>query len=295
MTRGILRTAILTTLVVAAGLAAWALFQTDEDHADPPTDRSDDAAFQDEPSVAADLGTTPGGAPDSARTNPGSRAPGVPRLLPADAALEDLRDALALEGDGRAAALAEAWQATGRVVARHGKVRREMHALIESEEDPLLRAVATSALGTDRSDANERWLRVRLGTAAAVEQRVGALVALAHPDADAGRPREGTVRVAALGGLACAYAALPEGASMRAATVQFLDATDGAEARDTLPVLVLAVRTSRDHAAALVTDGGKLRRFVRSLPVEDQRRLRDAARTHADLPRLVTRALEKID
>lgn len=289
------RTGILAALVLAAGLAAWALFQPHEDLAYAPSADGEDPPVDGPPAAtgAARPARSPVATPGAAGEQ-GAEA-GVQRLLPADAALEDLRDALALEGDARAAALREAWIATGRIAASRRKVLLELHELIRDESDDVLRGVATSALGATRTDENLRWLETRLAASATFEVRLGALIALARPGASAGRPRAGALRVNALGGLVCDYAVLPNDSSLDVELGRFLDDMHGERSREVLPILVHSVKTSARHAALLVNEKGTLRRFVATLGAPQRRALRDAALTHKDLPPSVRRTLEAVE
>jgi hypothetical protein len=163
---------------------------------------------------------------------PAAPAPpsGLPRLLPPDAALEDVRDALALE---EASARADALHEATRGLARFAGDERRLAALERlraAEPDPRVRAVALAALGASRDGVHLAWLALRLGRGPAPD-RLGALIALAED------PKGQPGRAATLGDLPYRYGALPERSDVRSALATLAPALDAATAADALPIV----------------------------------------------------------
>lgn len=171
---------------------------------------------------------------DEATPTPAADTPtptGVPRILPPDAAIEDVRDALAMgDDDARAAALRAAYGSMGRIAqAPRILAGLQRHAL--GIEDARVRGVTYAAIGANTSGTSHAWLATRLTKSPGAEARVGALLGLAYTD-------EGSERTArSLGGLPHRIGALPKRADVRTALAAWLPTLSGEAARDALPVL----------------------------------------------------------
>ena len=167
---------------------------------------------------------------------------GVPRVLPPDAAIEDVRDALAVTGDeARADALRAAAGAIGRIAATP-RIRIALQRQVLTVEDPGVRGVVYVALGASSDGPGRAWLAERLARESAPRARLGALLGLAQ-DVDAPEDIAHT-----LGGLPYRAGPLPDRVDVRDALADVLEAfgaTDArAVARDALPMLqtTLALR-----------------------------------------------------
>lgn len=165
---------------------------------------------------------------------------GVPRILPPDAAIEDVRDALTLEDTAaRAEALRAAGGALGRI-AQTPRVLQGLQKYVRTVSDPRVRAVVYAALGANTSGIARAWLAEQLQRETTPAARLGALLGLAH-DAEAS---ERTAEV--LGGLPYRAGALPARLDVREALGEalaaFAEEAGQAAARDALPVLRETVR-----------------------------------------------------
>ena len=156
---------------------------------------------------------------------------GVPRILPPDAAIEDVRDALAIqEASGRRDALGEAYAAIGRIAqAERILVGLQRHVL--SVADARVRGVTHAALGANASGTSHAWLVARLREDRDDLGRLGALLGLAY--AAEAAPRAAP----SLGELPYRARVLPARVDVRDALASWLGTLEGAAARDALPVL----------------------------------------------------------
>ena len=116
---------------------------------------------------------------------PTQSAPGgVPRILPADAALEDLRDALVARDT-------QALEAAVQQIARASSTQRSliMQQLPRTNGESV-RGVALVALGRSANGIEQAWIADRLGSSIFPAEQLGALLGLCT------HKREGGARVA---------------------------------------------------------------------------------------------------
>lgn len=216
---------LLLTALLAGGLLLWLDSREDATGGEDLILSLEDGG-PDEPRPLADQ--------DEPATTPTATAPtahGVPRILPPDAAIEDVRDALALtDAEARAGALAAAYASIGRIAAGP-RILAGLQRYAVALDDPRVRGVVYAALGANTSGPSHAWLARQLASGPALEDRLGALLGLAY---DAQAP---AVPVAALGGLPCRRGALPKRVDVREALPALLTALEGAAVRDALPVL----------------------------------------------------------
>lgn len=278
----------LIALVAAAGLLAVLLM----DEATEPTDPSmdDQRAAPAKARTAAE--SEPPGEPEPDLPDTGPEDV-VPRILPPDAALEDIRDALARGGEEGARELRVAYEATGRIAAEKTSVMHALHRQIESLEDPRARGVATAALGGARSEANRRWLEGMLSSGRTPEDRLGGLIALAWPAEDAKAGRRASAVAASLGGLRYEYTALGDETTLADAMVAFLAAHPGASAQDAVPIIHASAKQSALHATLLAADGKEASRWFLALRETDRASLRAVALAHESLLPEVRATLER--
>lgn len=274
------RTLLLGAAVLAAGLGAW-LLSRDEPQREPRSEEARDlsdpaprgARTRETPPAFGRPG--PGGATVAEPTPLPEAGDPVPRILPPDAAIEDLRDALALGDDERGPALQSAFDGAARLAAGSETARSTLRRRIDKLGDVRLRGVATAALGTSPTDANQRWLRTALRDGTNDEMRLGALIALARPAAsDEGAA---AARSTLLGSLAYPYGPLRDDTRLLGAVARFLDSTNGVAMRDALPIVTASVKASAVYATLLAADGKQAVLWYRTLAPAD----RDALRTHA--------------
>ena len=103
--------AILLLVVSLAGVAIWALYDTEPETADPLPESSSTPTIRSRGNTKQ---SAPKKAPAKKKTTTSNKNV-LPRVLPPDAAIEDIRDALTLPERERAAAVTEATAALGRV------------------------------------------------------------------------------------------------------------------------------------------------------------------------------------
>jgi hypothetical protein len=189
---------------------------------------------------------TDGGDPQA--EEPVASAPssgGLPRILPPDAAVEDVRDALALKDAAeRSAALGSAYGSIGRI-AQQERVLTGIRRYANDVEDAQVRGVTWAALGANHSGTVRAWLAGRLRDGPTTPDRIGALLGLAH---DAEKPPRAA---RSLGGLPHRQGALPERLDVRGALPALFIAlaTDGVAKdalRDALAVLETTLVEARD-------------------------------------------------
>lgn len=230
--------------------------------------------------TADEVNTPP--AADSTR-----RGDGVPRVLPPDAAIEDVRDALALEDEGRRErAVQDAFDAITRIVQDPGVVEG-LERYVLRVEDPVARGVVLAAIGARRDTATLSWLAERLRDGANVEERIGAFVGLTYA---AGRSR-GVCR--SLSGLRVPFGKLPTRRDVLAAVSTFVDEVTPSDVPDVIPALLYAVEQDVDVAALLVVDGARPCKLYAELKGASRGLMRAAALKHEDLPITVRKVLSK--
>ncbi len=207
----------------------------------------------------------------------------VPRVLPPDAALEDIRDALAANDVD---ALQAAYEQLGRLAASKGRVRTALRNQIASMADADVRAIAIAAIGQSRDDDNEEWLvSVLTDRRAALTDRTSALVALAtalEPSDENFKMRHGAVVVP--------LTAINE--SHASAIRSFLD-EPGSSSRSAMlgttsaeSVALALIRSTLDsavYARMIVTDDGRRRAHLRELTDTHWKLLRETAASCEDL------------
>lgn len=159
----------------------------------------------------------------------------VPRILPPEAAIEDLRDALA-GTDERAEAASEAFAALRALSARGGEAARRLREQAAGLVGPRLRRAVIASLGADPTPETRAWLLGRLAYDPPGADALSALIALC-----VGEPGAGGATVALGPGLEVSLAAVPAAADVEAATRAFVRRADPALAREALPVLRVAL------------------------------------------------------
>ncbi len=134
---------------------------------------------------------------------------GLPRILPPEAAIEDMRDALAItKRSEKTTALRSAYESIGRI-AQQPRILEGLQRYAVAVEDPLVRGVVYAALGANTSGPSRAWLAERLKDGPTLVDRVGALLGLAY---DAGATE---AFAAVFGGLPHLAGALPERLDVR--------------------------------------------------------------------------------
>jgi hypothetical protein len=158
--------------------------------APPPRKRSGDEPGESAPAIAA-----------SPR--------GLPRILPPGAAIEDVRDALAVTKRSETVAMLQmAYDSIGRI-AQQPRILTGLQRYALAVEDPQVRGAVYAALGANTSGPSRAWLAARLKDGPTLVDRVGALLGLAY---DAGAT-EAYAEV--FGGLPHLPGALPERLDVR--------------------------------------------------------------------------------
>ena len=215
----------LVALLVTAGLL-WATQR------DTPSPASYDLAGEPDAGTRTRPGQEPAAAPRT--EDPRGRPQGLPRILPPEAAIEDVRDAQSLEGPARTQALAEAYAALGRIAATE-RILVALQRAVTAEEDVQVRGVVLAALGANRSEANVAWLAARLQAGPAGEDHLGALLALANAGDGV------ALEVGSLGGLTVRWGALPARDDVLAGLRHVLSVDGGGALREAVPILVRAL------------------------------------------------------
>jgi hypothetical protein len=255
-------TALLLLALVALGGLVVLVFSTDADDPAPQGSldhATDDSRESDETDDSAD-----GPAESVVVTDPGVDAPLVPRVLPPDAAIEDVRDAL-FAGD--AEALTEADARIGRLASLSIASLRSLQRQITMTDDPRVRGVALAALGALGSEASLRFLCGRLRVDAAPEEIIGALLGLfrdRRDDADDASLVE--VAALSLGDLRVEVDTLPSDAYVRDAFRRFLDRAETVETTGSeVAALLIGTIARSPSLAELLADGERLRPYVAAL------------------------------
>jgi len=282
--------ALLVFTVLGAALLVWLLVQGDDD----PTPYADDDAPRETETQREHKARTPGTAREG-RDEPAAAARrGIPRVLPPDAAVEDVRDALALEGEERATALRAASAAIGRLAAQGREALKPLSSYAKTVEDPVIRGVVTASLGSERSAANVSALAEAWARGATDAERMGALIALAHPHAASNaasnaassaeaKSSRGKARSELLAGLPYDYVELAPAMSVLKAGARFLDGAAGALSQDALPVMLRSISNHSEWASLLVVDDTRMCAWYASLGSEDRARVRAQALKHEQL------------
>jgi len=233
---------------------------------------------------AAANGTAAGGAAaDTPRPPP--RDP-VPRVLPPDAAIEDLRDALTAPATSRTQAVQAAYEAITRIADDGAGVSKGLRSYVERVERPLTRGIVLAGLGSDRGTTNLGWLTRRLRNAGTDTERLGALLGLAFGKSEFATTSQ------ILAGIKHPIGDLPTDRPTLTALAGFVDRTRGDAAADAAAILVWNVARHVEHAALLVVEGKRTCALFDALSPADRTLLRKAALKHDALPGAVRRVLE---
>lgn len=288
MSRHTARTLWLALGVLGASVLAWMLSADDEEPAPPPAAR--------ELSEAAPRGgrtreTPPDLGPPAPAPGDPAGSDDIPRILPPDAAIEDVRDALALEASERGDTLQAAFAGVVRLAGGPSRAAPLLRRHLDEESDPRVRGIGMAALGVDRSESNRRRLRLLLRDGESNEVRMGALIALARPPGEQRAVARGA-ESALLGGLRYGYDALPDEPRLLAVVARFLDDVDGVTFRDALPIVMHSAKTRAVYATVLAADGKQASRWYRTLSVEDRDTLRARILHHESLLPEVRRVLD---
>ncbi len=288
MSRYASRTLFLALCVVGASVLAWVLYREDAEETAPLP-------------AARELGDE---APRGGRTRetPPDIAPGptpepqvlsndvVPRILPPDAAIEDIRDALAITAAERKEPLQLAFINAERLAGGTSRVASLLRRRVADLTDRRVRGVAIAASGIDRSEANTKRLRLLLRDGESNEVRMGALIALARPPSE-WNEIPASAESSLLGGLRYTYAPLPDESRLLAVVGRVLDDVDGVAFRDALPIIMHSAKTRAVYATVLAADGKRACRWYRTLSKEDRDTLRTRILHHKSLLPEVRRVL----
>lgn len=164
--------------------------------------------------------------PDERPVASAPSASGLPRILPPDAAVEDIRDALARkEPKAREAALQSTYDSIGRI-AQQSRILVALQRYAGDVEDAAVRGVTWAALGANREGSARAWLAGRLSRGPTLQDRVGALLGLAYD------PKATPTRARSLGGLPHRRGTLPERLDVRAALASLFVALQGDTPQD---------------------------------------------------------------
>jgi hypothetical protein len=265
-------------LLAAAALVLWAL----EDGADEDGFALDGGADTRRAPQAAEPNAPP--APPAA--NESRARDGVPRVLPPDAAIEDVRDALALVDEAaRVQALQAAYAAITRLVTDSQVVDGLQHYVLRVE-DPIARGVVLAALGASRDGRTLAWLAKRLRDGASSEERTGAFLGLVYASSGEQLRCSNT-----LGGFTHTFDALPSSGLVLAAMAGWLDQETATTAADAVVPLTHLVANEVDVAALLVVDDKRPCKLYATLDDTARELMRNAALKHAALPGAVRRVL----
>ncbi len=282
MTRATGSILLILGLVAATGLVYWAL-PTDEDAAGVDLDGGDSLADGGREAPSADERED---ADQAAPKRPLARD-GVPRVLPPDAAIEDVRDALALtDADARTRAAQDAYDAIARIANDSTGVAEGLQRYVLRVEDGIARGIVLAALGTNRDAGNLAWLAGRLGGGASSAERQGAFLGLTRGDHTPAAP------CGTLAGIKHPLGPLPTSGAVLTSVAGWLDRATAAEASDAIIPLLHAVKLNVDVAALLVVDDKRPCKLYADLDTRSRELLRARALGHAALPGAVRRVLE---
>lgn len=282
----------LSGLLLLGLLAAAALvwFLVHEEGSDPERDDpfTEAGPARAEGARPAAVGPDSGQAPLRRRSNPWSHAQrtGLPRVLPADAAVEDVRDALARSPEERGDALELARDAMLRLASEGEPIVRGLRTYADAVEDEVVRGIVLASLGTLRTEAHRHWLCEQLENAPTTAERMGALIALAQPRDPRLSKRKGSpgwAEAPLLGGLAYYYDAFPPSPAAIKAVAHWLRRGKAAEARAGLPIVLRCVRAYDTWAALLVGEDGRMQPWFSLLSVPDRAHVKSAALAHGKL------------
>ena len=237
--------------------------------------------------VFADVAPTPPPVREPANVEPrrASNEPVVPRVLPPDAALEDVRDALFANDPDL---LVEASTSIGRLASQSAQSLVALQRQIDRTDDARIRGVAIVATSRSRSDAALRYASKQLIQTKRREAPdiVGSFAALLLAPNAKTKP----VALSQLSDLPVIVGDVDARDHVERAIVFFLDHTSeaGDEAADLVDLWVRALEAG-PRLATLLVDAGRRRPYVTSLADADWQRIRTAALRH-DLDEDVKRA-----
>lgn len=220
-------------------------------------------------------------------TGPGKTAArdGVPRVLPPDAAIEDVRDALAQKGAARTRDVQAAYAAIARIANEGYEILRGLQRYVSDVEDPVVRGIVLAALGANRDPRNLTWLASRLRFGVSSAERVGAFLGLAYGSSDV------KATCNALGGITHPVGPLPTSRTVLESVAGWVDRETSASAADGIVALLFSVERDVDVAALLVVDGTRPCKLYTDLSSATRTVLRAAALKHKALPGAVRRVL----
>ena len=272
---------IVIALAVVAGAVLWLLLAEGDEPTSLDPDLTGSLDTPVDPPSEDDMPTVV--APPTPQT-PGAE-PGLPRVLPPDAAVEDFRDALTLTGEARADEMQRAHAAIGRLAKEGPAVIQGLRRYADRVEDETIRGLVFASLGTNRSEAHRQWLRDRFAGAPTKEERVGALIALAQPLPKPKRtdPKPTEATSALLGGLRYRYVPLEAEPRTQRAAALTLSTDDAAEAGATLAILLRTIEAHATWAELLVSNGRDACRWLDALDDDARTRVVDAALAHEAL------------
>lgn len=264
--------AVLGVCLLAVGLLAWSLLGSRDEGSRGGMDDLTGVTGSDAPDVVAldEAAADPAGPVDA----PQERPPVVPRVLPPDAALEDVRDALvAVDRD----ALAQAYASIGRLADRSAPSLTALQRQIQRTDDTRVRGVAIVATSRSGSVSSLRFAATRLMQPKRrdVGDVVGAWAALVLGRSTAGAE---TVTLESLGGLDVMVGRVADDEYSAQAIRFFLDHTPeaGEERTDLIALWIASIERSAELAELLVHDG-RPRVYVAALPTADWERLKTSA------------------
>lgn len=207
----------------------------------------------------------------------------LPRILPPDAAIEDIRDARA-QGDDQE--LARAQERLERLARRSRSVREGIEAQITRTDDPQVRAIAILSLVRGAGRETVPWTSDMLASSVRVEDRLAALAALCAPrlteaanEVDAAPLN---VRLLTLEDTAVELGRYVRVPAAIGGLVRFLDAE--AVASDNRELGILLGRVLADMPESMLLDAkGELRSWFGTAPEEAYRPVQEQLLARDDL------------
>lgn len=266
--------------VLAGGALFYLALRTDPDAdeviEDPPRYERDSEA------APPERDDDPVAAQPADGTEPPTNAPGesVPRILPADAALEDVRDAFVA---GDVEALTRAYEQLIRLSStRRALIMQEL----PTTDGASVRGIALAALGVHGRAADLDWIASRLGASGFPSEQLGALIGLCSYKAEA------TERVAIerWHRLGVPIGPIAERPRVWENLQRLLDRAPGSSDAELLALVGHALM--RAPASVFVDAQGALRPWLGDRPRGETERVRADLASRADLDQRTLRALQ---
>lgn len=280
MIRGVPAVLAAVVAVLAGGALFYMALRTSgvdedasEEQASHESDARPEAHGRDEDRPAAEA--------DERETQPATTPSDfVPRILPADAALEDVRDAYVAQD---AEALTHAYEQLVRLSStRRALIMREL----PTTDGASVRGIALAALGRNARPADLDWIAGQLGASTFPSEQLGALIGLCSYKTEA-TERVAIERWHRLGIPIGPVAARPRvWENLR----RLLDRTPGTRDAELLALVGHALMQA--PATVFVDERGVLRRWLRDRPRSETQRVRADLASREDLDPRTLRALQ---